>query len=109
MALNGNRLGPRGRFVYVSDTSTSYQVRTDSDNAAAGGFAAATNEPVLPKGMKMRYLNVYLQDGTKTYRKKLYVAEANSTIYAKEDGDTVAIDGATWTVSGRTGEKKRGI
>lgn len=109
MALNGNRLGARGKFVYVSDTSTSYQVRTDSDNATAGGFAAATNEPELPRGMKMRYLNVFLVDGAKTYRKRLYVAEANSAIYAKGTGDTIAIDGATWTVSGRTGEKFRGI
>lgn len=109
MALNGNRLGLRGKFVYSSDAGPSYRVRTDSDNALSGGFDTATTEPDLPRGMKMRYLNVTLLDGTKTYRKRLYCAAPNTAPYTSAKGATVTIDGAAWIISGKVGEKDRGI
>lgn len=109
MALNGNRLGSRGLFVYTADDGLSYKVRTDSDNAAAGGFTAATNEDDLPRGMKMRYLNLQLVDAGKTYRKRLYCAVPNATPYTSSTGSTVTVDGASWTITGKVGEKLRGI
>lgn len=109
MALNGNRLGPRGVFTYTSDAGLSYKVRTDVDNATAGGFVAATNEDDLPRGMKMRYLNVQFVDGAKTYRKRLYCAIPNDAPYNANTGTNVTIDGAAWKITGKVGEKVRGI
>lgn len=109
MALDGNRLGPRGVFVYGSDSGLSYKVRTDSDNAAAGGFVAATNEDDLPRGMRMRYLNCQIVTGGRTYRKRLYCAQPNDVPYTNNTGTTVTIDGAAWTITGKVGEKLRGI
>ena len=109
MGLNGNRLGPRGKFVYTSDSGLTYKVRTDTDNATAAGFTAAGNEDDLPRGMRMRYLNLQLVEGGKTYRKRLPCAIPNATPYTSNTGQTVTIDGAAWTITGKVGEKVRGI
>lgn len=109
MPLNGNRLGPRGKFGYVNDQGAQFMIRTDSDKGPAGGMDAITTGATLPAGTKPRYLLLQLVDGGVTYRKKLICKAADEAPYVNNLGSTVLIDGANWTVTGKVGEKLRGI
>lgn len=109
MPLTGNRLGPRAKFGYKNDQGAQFMIRTDADLGAAGGMEEITTGATLPTGTKPRYLNLQYVDGNKTYRKRLICQDANEAPYVNNLGSTVTIDGINWTVTGKVGEKLRGI
>lgn len=109
MPLTGNRLGKRGKFGYVADNGAQYRIRTDVDLGAAGGMEPVTSGQDRPTNLQCRYLNIQLVDGNTTYRKRLICKDAGEAPYVNNLGSTVLIDGVNWEVTGKVGEKLRGI
>lgn len=99
-----NTLGPRGRYVYTSDTGQDYTITTDADLATAAGLSAATSPepPPLPKGTRPRVVHVQATVGGVIRRKDL-VVNADSTLYT-DSRQAVTIDGTAGQTTGRRGE-----
>lgn len=112
--MAGNLLGPRGRYVYVSDDLTSYAVTTDVDLAIAGlgtgagapdAFDPANPPPNFggrfPRGAKTR--KVYVQDAAGN-RKALTAFTPSAGLYQTNVAQQVTIDTVVFTSTGRVGE-----
>lgn len=99
-----NSLGPRGRYVYTTDTGRDFVVETDVDLAAAAGLSAATSpEPDrLPSNINPRVVFVQAVVGGRTLRKNL-VVNAGSPLFT-DSRKAVTIDGTAGTTTGRKGE-----
>lgn len=95
---------PTVSVVYKSDNGTNYKVRMHQDRATSGGFAAANNEPPLPKGMKMRHVDIFLTDGSKR-REVCPIAKPDNNAYL--NGGTFTYESVAGRVTGRIGEKLR--
>lgn len=67
--------------LYRSDDGADYAVSMDESNSIAGGFTDApafVAQKELPKGRKMRYVNV--QDPETGVRRKLYLGTPNNPL-----------------------------
>lgn len=113
--MAGNLLGPRGRYVYVSDDLTAYVVTTDVDLAVAGlGVGAAApavfdpgSPPAnfggrFPRGAVTR--KVFAQDAAGN-RKSLTAFAPSSDLYETNLAQNVTLDGTVFTTTGRRGER----
>lgn len=113
--MAGNLLGPREKYVYVSDDLKSYGYTTDEDLAVAGlgpADAAPTvynpaSPPIdycgsFPRGFRPRV--VFVQDAAGN-RKELIAASPSADLYATNLAQNVTIDGVVFTTTGRRGEK----
>jgi hypothetical protein len=107
----GNRLGPRGTFVYTSDSLIDYNITLDRSVALAVGNTLSTDatlpivrasgrRPIEPRSL----LLALVSDPTIT--KKAIVSEADNTLFAADGASTVTINGVSWVVTGRVGEKR---
>lgn len=108
--------GSKKLFVYEDDTTKRYLVTIDEGNALATGFPAATNAdltlPVLPRYLKMRYVNVLSDTGI---GRRIYVPTTANPVWQGTDRTMqlfvfVSADRAVskeFTVSSRVGEKER--
>lgn len=110
----GNRLGPRGTFVYTSDSLVEYNISLDrsvsiavgntlSTDAALPNVRASGNRPIEP-----RYFLLALT-ATPTIKKKAIVCDADNTTFAADGASTLTINGVSWTVTGRVGEKRSSV
>ena len=118
--------GSRTYRQYTSDDGENYTVVVDESNASAtvtGGTGGAllairtANSALLPKGVKMRYVNTY-NSTLPTQKRKFYVGtaalvesllEPGATITAESypgAGDTAG-DTEEWTVTSYRGEFAR--
>lgn len=100
-----NTLGPRGRYVYTSDTGVDYTIETDVDLAAAAGLTAVgTTAPTLkPTNLKPRVVFVQATVAGRLARKELIVND-DSPLYT-DARQAVTIDGTAGTTTGRRGER----
>lgn len=119
MPLTGNRLGGKGKFLYLTDdTTVGYVMRRDTDLAVAG-FGVGANAPVpydaanppagvtsigpVPRGFKPRV--VHLEDSVSGARKAMICFDPSSSMYQSTTAQTVDIDGLSFTSTGRRGEQ----
>jgi hypothetical protein len=113
--------GSRRWFLYKDDSGTDYSVNLDESNSEAtvGGVRLFLNRtianPLLRKGIKLRYVNAYLQSNPLNKRKfavgnPLAIPQilAGATITASVYGnpeDGVDTDTFTWVISSYRGEQ----
>lgn len=115
--MAGNLLGPRGRYIYESDEPGKvYILQTDQDLAVAGlGTGAAApeaydpqNPPVgveiCPPPRRFTPRTVFVENAGGN-RKSLIAFAASADLYASSQAQSVTIDTATFTTTGRKGEK----
>lgn len=100
-----NTLGPRGRYIYTTDTGVDYTVETDVDLATAAGLTAAVapEPPLKPSNIKPRVVFVQATVGGAIRRKDLIV-NADSTLFT-DSRQAVTIDGTAGSTTGRRGER----
>lgn len=107
----GNVLGPRGTFTYETDQGVTYNITQDRSVGEAVGNTISTNAalPVLPisatKPIKPRYILVVDSDEP-TKRKKIVIGDPTNSLFASAASATVTINGETFEVTGRVGEKR---
>jgi hypothetical protein len=98
---------------YVSDDGNTYVVRIDTSNAVAvsAAAAAAGSRPNLPHGYRMRYL--LAKHPTTGRERRIHVNDPSVALWvggastiSLVDYDTTPAAAATYTVSGRVGEKR---
>jgi hypothetical protein len=102
----------RGKFEYISDDGTTYQVSERTAYAAVLGASAlpAATGPLLtlPKGTVPRHVwvegTITFGAGTKKERRKICFNGAPPA-----PGTTVHFDNNDWLVRGFVGEKRRDI
>lgn len=105
----GNRLGPRGVFVYVTDGGTSFNIQLDLSVAeAVGNIQSTTNLPTLRasgrKPIQPRYILLTLVSDP-TITKRAIICDVSLPLYDRDSGGTVTINSVAWNVTGRVGEK----
>jgi hypothetical protein len=118
MPLDGNRLGPRERYVYATDDLTiAYIIETDQDLAVAGTGAGAAapdvydpaNPPagvtLCPAPRRFQPRCVFIQDPTSGARKSLICFSPTANLYSSSQPQSVTIDALAFTSTGRKGEK----
>lgn len=106
MPLTGNRLGGKSTVQYTSDTTQDYLLKMDTDLIIVGsGLIIGNVGQTKPSRFKPRGVFAQFIDTGKVYRKFL-IANAGSTLYASNTPQGVVIDGATFTTTGRRGEKQ---
>lgn len=91
-------------MVYSSDDGSDYAVKMDKSNAEALGFTAFADggdEKPLPRGTRMRGINVVNEDGARRF---FPVGKADDPNF---DGTNtkVTIDDTEWYISSVRGEK----
>lgn len=112
--MAGNRLGPRGKYVYTNDAGGEYVLETDTSLAIAG-FGADTAAPIAydpenpgdavapPKRFSPRIVYVQAADGA---RKSVIAFDPTAAAYERENSATYTIDSeAGWASTGRRGER----
>lgn len=118
MPLDGNRQGPRERYVYLTDDLTvAYILTTDQDLAVAGlGVAGAAPEvydpanppagvTICPAPRRFTPRCVFAQDPVSGARKNLIAFSATANLYSSSLSQSVTIDGLSFDTTGRKGEK----
>lgn len=110
MPLTGNRLGPKTRVEYISDSTLTYNLRVDADLLIpAGGLTAGNTGVAKPIGCKPRGVHAQFVDSVSiaTYRKFFICGDAGSTLFASNTPQAVVCDTLTFTTTGRRGEVQR--
>lgn len=115
--MAGNKLGSKGKFVYISDDQSKvYILNRDLDLAVGGtgsgdaapqsadGFTPSGSATIAgaPKGFEPRKVNII--DRTDGAKKALICFSPNSSLYNSSESKDVVIDGVTFTTTGRSGE-----
>ena len=110
----GNRLGPRGTYLYVSDSSVSYNVSLDDSVATAIGNTLSTNAafPVLKatqrRPISPRYVLLQLQSDP-AVSKRVIVGDVDNALWTSSAASTVTINGVAYTITGRVGERRSAL
>lgn len=108
----GQFLGPRGQYVYTSETGAQYVLTLDADLAGLSGTLTAFNPAapgaaiVIPKRFTPR--GVYWQGtatGYTTKRKFIVVGGPTDPIYDISAPTSLTIDGIAGKITGRRGER----
>lgn len=103
MALTNNTRGPVYTYGYIDDTAKEWAVSLTEAVAYAGGFVALTAPASnLPKRAKMRHVGLF--DPTSKKRERVPIAHIADGHYAGTE-PTCNLDGITFNVTGRIGEK----
>ena len=105
--------GSRAWYKYTDDDDAEYAVELDEDTGGLAdlGFAAyASGDDIdlLPKGMKMRYVNATQTSGIGAgFRSRPFpCGSTEAPAFANKDA-TFTINGLSYVVSSTRGEKKR--
>lgn len=107
MPLTGNRLGSKTRVVYTSDTGAEYNMRIDPDLVISNsGLVAGSTGSTPPSRFSPRVVFAQLEEAGKIYRKKLVAGTNDSGLYATNTPQVIVIDTASFTTTGRKGEKQ---
>jgi hypothetical protein len=102
--MAGNTLGTRSRYLYVSDTGTTYTLRLDDDLAEAGGLTEGNNGVYPPPRFKPRVVLAQAEDAEgNLLRKRIPCAPTSGLL--SDTPQVVEIDGVNFTTTGRVGEK----
>lgn len=108
----GNVLGPRGTYVYETNTGVSFNMSLDRSVSDAVGNALSQNGalPVATSGgtipFSPRYILVRSADEP-SKRKKIVIGDPANSLYASAAAASVTINGEVFNVTGRVGEKSR--
>ncbi len=107
--MSGNRLGPKVRVDYVSDSGKTYNLRVDSDLVISNsGLVLGSTGGPPPKRWRPR--GVFAQfpdpDTNRINRKFLICGTTAAALYASDTPATITIDGVVFTTTGRKGEKQ---
>ncbi|NJM10051.1 MAG: hypothetical protein HC883_03955 [Bdellovibrionaceae bacterium] len=106
MPFTGNRLGGKIKVQYTSDAAQDYVLTTDPDLVIVGsGLVAGNVGQTTPGRFKPRGVHAQLVDTGKIFR-KFFVCNAGSPLYSSNTPQAVVCDGATFTTTGRRGEKQ---
>ncbi len=105
----GNRLGPRGVFVYTTDGGTNFNITLDDSVATAVGNTSSTsNLPTIrasgSRPFRPRYLNLALQSDP-SVKKTAIIGEVDNLLFARDVAGVVNINSVVWNITGRVGEK----
>lgn len=102
--MAGNTLGARKLYVYTADDGTEGVYLTDENlGTAIGATPATSSDPrVTLYGLSKRYVLAENADGT--LRKKIVVPTNDDTQFL--NGGTLTIDGTSFVITGRVGEKQ---
>jgi hypothetical protein len=97
-------LGPNAFYAYTSDDLNAYQIRTRAALGTADGATPITvgSIPTIPKGYHPRHVWGKESGGT---RKKLICMSQADPLYT-DPGQSFSVDGKTWVVEGRIGERR---
>lgn len=104
----GQFLGNRKSYIYVSDEGTKYIALLDETLASLAdvGFDEYTGQAdaqPMPKRFKMRL--VYWEATDFYKRKRLYCGKNDATLYKKKASTNLIVDGVAGFTTGRVGEK----
>lgn len=103
--MAGNRLGPRARVQYTSDTGDIYNITTDADLAAAGQLPVAVAGAGQAPPRRFQPRGVYCQNVVGGSLARRFVAcDADAAFYATSSPSNITIDGEVFTTTGRRGE-----
>lgn len=118
MPLNGNRLGPRKKYVYESDdVGRLYILTTDPDLAIPGtGVGAGSPTEYDPNGpqpggtigpapKRFKPRRVHMTDAATGAQKSIVVFNPSGGLYSASASSQVTIDGLSFRTTGRTGER----
>lgn len=108
----GQFLGPRGSYVYTSDSGDSYVITTDATLGALTGCDLTAFNPASPGGAtaapkRFKPRGVYWKGTATGYekaRKFLICGTTDATLYDTTVGATLTIDGVAGVTTGRRGE-----
>lgn len=93
-------------MVYTSDTGALYAVKHDESNGDLTGFldfgGATGASNVIPKGFRMRGVNLISQDGKS--RRRLEVGDPTNDLFTGESG-VITLNGINYQVTSTYGEK----
>lgn len=107
----GNRLGPRGTFVYESDTGVSYNISLDRSVSEGVNNVLSTNGnlPVLRASQRFplcpRYILLVLESDF-SVTKKVIIGDIENGLFQSNAPSVVAINGVNWIVTTRAGERR---
>lgn len=103
--MAGNRLGPRGRFQYTSDTGDIYNITTDVDLAAAGGLSVAVAGAGQAPPRRFKPRGVYAQNSVGgVLARRFVICDADAAFYSTTSPSNITIDGEVFSTTGRRGE-----
>ena len=107
MPLTGNRLGSKIKVEYKAENGATYVLRVDPDLVISNsGLNPGQNGGPPPKRWKPRGVYAQLEENGKIYRKFLIAGTVDATLYATNTPQVITIDGASFTTTGRRGEKQ---
>lgn len=103
--MAGSTLGQRGNYVYTSDSGTQYAIQTLVTLGTAASLTPLTSSKgSLPRRFRPRVLHLEATISNRQVKKKL-ICEANNAQYKTDAGGSITVDGTSFTVTGRTGER----
>ena len=103
--MAGNRLGPRARVQYTSDTGDIYNLTTDADLAAASGLPLAVSGTGQAPPRRFKPRGVYAQaTSAQGLARRFIPCDPDATFYATSASSTITIDSESFTTTGRRGE-----
>lgn len=95
-------------MIYTADNGDQFFTRIDESNGELAGFADVTVAGVpgieLPRGLKMRYINLVNVAGTR--RLRIPVGTPDNDLFTGV-ASVIGIDGENFVVSSSRGEKRR--
>lgn len=109
----GQELGPKASYIYVTDSQDSYVIYRDTDLAmsAITGLTPYTEGSPdldnLPRGLMPRGVYWLGYDGIRPVRKFLICGTQDATLFLLKGSGPVTIGGIKGFTTGRRGEKKR--
>jgi hypothetical protein len=110
----GNRLGNRKTFVYVTDSSVSYNISLDESVSTALGNDPSTNGslPIIrasgKRPIEPRYVLLALQSDP-SVKKKAIIGDYTNSLFLSSARSEVTINSVVWEVTTRVGEKRSNI
>lgn len=114
----GNRSGPKGKYQYITDSGKKIKLRMDKDLATAIGLTASQPGDVTkpdyftPRGIYCQRAVPQAPDGAGTGEGVTYLARkfipcnADSQYYKTDEGKDITIEGETFQITGRVGERQ---
>lgn len=103
--MAGNRLGPRGVFLYTSDTGTEYRIETDASLGAASALPVAASGDGSPPPRRFSPRGVWCKSVAGDPTTRFVPCNVDFAAYATSTPTSVTIDGEQFTSTGRVGER----
>lgn len=107
----GNRLGPRGTFIYTTDNEVAYNIVLDNSVATAVGNLRST-QPLLPvlkasqsRPITPRYYRVQLASDPRV-TKSVIACNPAALNWINSGALSITINGVAFIITARIGEKR---